>query len=180
MISHSVFEFDFTHSLLDQELLVVGDLLNLCFVIEPVRLLGVERRDQAQLPVKLILIFVLRGSDWLLKDMLGVVPVVDNSGLRAIFELIKHLTDVLNSGLLVHLGKEFLTDFESLVIIVQIVIHEGHTSFHPVVVLFVDALLSCKLLGCNMLLRQGLVLVPAPFGFEEFQFDLVHVENLLS
>ena len=75
VVSQRVLEADLPEDLLRAEDVARGDIVDLRLVIEPVGLFGVERGDNAGLPVELILPSVLLRCGRLLQDVLAHVKV---------------------------------------------------------------------------------------------------------
>lgn len=81
VISEGIIMLDFSQYFFGKEFLVSCQLLNLRLIIEPVGLFRVKGLNDVLLPVKVGLIFVFRGRQRLLENVLGVVPVVHDTGL---------------------------------------------------------------------------------------------------
>lgn len=62
--------------------LVPWQVLNLVFIIEPIRSLRVKRLDDVSMPVKVRLVMVVLRRNWLLKSMLTHIPMLCDFCLR--------------------------------------------------------------------------------------------------
>lgn len=88
VVSQSIIELDLRNDFFGVKFEIRGDLINLRWVIKPAWFSLVKGVDDTTVPVKVFFVLILRCLFGLLQDMRLVVPVIHDSCLGAVGELV--------------------------------------------------------------------------------------------
>ena len=154
IVSLLIIEFDFFNNLSHLRLIFQMHLPKNGLVVNPLRFYWIELVDECVSPVEFVLTLIYLTRSWLFEQMLSWVIKFSHSCFTAEHKVIQNQTNILDRSLFIHLIQEALSNFVSIVSVVQIVIHKFNSWLHPLVVLFGSIFLIFKLFGRYLHLRE--------------------------